>query len=97
MRDDSGAKGLLDHAVRPKHLKRYKDLGRLVLRYGGASILELSALIQNDFIAGAFLKLQEQRRTAQGGRPLAFEQAFSAAAQFIQVINQMQDEVLRLV
>jgi ubiquinone biosynthesis protein len=35
--DDSGAKGLLDHAVRPKHLKRYKDLGRLVLRYGGAT------------------------------------------------------------
>jgi ubiquinone biosynthesis protein len=35
--DDSGGKGLLDHAVRPKHLKRYKDLGRLVLRYGGAT------------------------------------------------------------
>jgi ubiquinone biosynthesis protein len=35
--DDSGVKGLLDHAVRPKHLKRYKDLGRLVLRYGGAT------------------------------------------------------------
>src|SRR5688572_2061962 len=37
MADDSGSKGLLDHAVRPKHLKRYKDLGRLVLRYGGAT------------------------------------------------------------
>lgn len=35
MADDS--RGLLDHAVRPKHLKRYKDLGRLVLRYGGAT------------------------------------------------------------
>lgn len=28
---------------------------------------------------------------------LAFEQAFNAAAQFLQVINQMQDEVMRLV
>lgn len=28
---------------------------------------------------------------------LAFEQAFNAAAQFMQVVNQMQDEVLRLV
>ena len=28
---------------------------------------------------------------------LSFEQAFSAAAQFIQVVNQMQEEVLRLV
>ena len=28
---------------------------------------------------------------------LAFEQAFNAAAQFLQVVNQMQDEVMRLV
>lgn len=29
--------GLLDHAIKPRHLKRYKDLGRLVLRYGDAA------------------------------------------------------------
>ncbi len=37
MADSSSGKGLLDHAVKPKHLKRYKDLGRLVLRYGEAA------------------------------------------------------------
>lgn len=35
MADDPTSKGLLHHAVKPKHLKRYRDLGLLVLRYGG--------------------------------------------------------------
>lgn len=42
MGDDS--KGLLDHAVRPKHLKRYRDLGRLLLRYGGATAVRRAGL-----------------------------------------------------
>ena len=34
---ESNGRGQTEHAVRPRHLKRYKDLGRLVLRYGGAA------------------------------------------------------------
>src|SRR5689334_21445180 len=37
MAADGEKTGLLDHAVKPRHLKRYKDLGRLVLRYGEAA------------------------------------------------------------
>jgi len=54
----------------------------------------------------AFLveSLEERRQSIAGVNVdeelvnmLAFEQAFNAAAQFMQVVNQMQDEVLRLV
>ena len=34
---DSNGRALKDLAVRPRHLKRYKELGRLVLRYGDAA------------------------------------------------------------
>ena len=63
MADSTTGKGLLDHAVKPKHLKRYKDLGRLVLRYGDAASIKTAGM------GAALADLRDDQSEIEPGKP----------------------------
>lgn len=63
MADSTTGKGLLDHAVKPKHLKRYRDLGRLVLRYGDAASLKTAGMER------ALADLRDDQSSVEPGKP----------------------------
>ena len=57
-------------------LENVLEMITAIVRYAASSILELSVLINNEFIAASYMRLQQEKRTAKGSSAFDPDQAF---------------------